>query len=337
MTIWQEDLPLAELGTGAQTTDPVSSPKSCYNRVQSSRSALCAVAWHDNAPVTPTMTQTESPSLVSSQPKKPRFLRQSKKMLERLIPLGLMAYFIPKLLIVYVIAGMIDVFRNRPLALSTLNRYFFGNGNLTWFLAPFNLLMDLFCLPYWNKGIFQLTDLPKRYQSEIQTLIDAAHSRNLVSALESKMGEKKRGMFFFQWYGKLIQTSLDIPEFQTRYKYIRTIGVSIFNKKQSTGKHYGPLRVTYRVLYNINTIDDPNVYVGVGNHIHRWRDGKLFIFDDTLQHDSHNESDAVRYCLFVDILRPSLVPWLLGSIVTAIRLMLAPVRRVFYKHWTMIK
>jgi beta-hydroxylase len=135
----------------------------------------------------------------------------------------------------------------------------------------------------------------------------------------------------------MIQTSLDIPEFQTRFKYIRTIGVSIFSKKQSTGKHYGPLRVTYRVLYNINNIDDPNVYVQVGDHVNRWRDSKLFIFDDTLQHESRNESDAVRYCLFVDILRPSLVPWLFSATVTAIRLILAPVRRIFYKHWTMIK
>ena len=284
-----------------------------------------------------TQTQTQSPSLVSSKPKKSRAFRYSKKALERLIPLAVMAYFIPKVLIVFVVAGLLDVLRNRPFELSTLGRYFFGNGNFTWFLSPFNLLMDLISLPYWNKGIYKLTDLPQGYQSEIQALIDAAHNRDLVSALESKMGDKKRGMFFFQWYGKMIQSSINVPEFKKRYKYIRTVGVSIFSKKQSTGKHYGPLRVTYRVLYNINNIDDPNVYVQVGDHVNRWRDSKLFIFDDTLQHESRNESDAVRYCLFVDILRPSLVPWLFSAIVTAIRLMLAPVRRIFYKHWTMIK
>jgi hypothetical protein len=286
------------------------------------------------------MTETQAASLqVDSRPKKkkPRYLRYTKKALERLIPLALLGYFLPKVLVVYVICGMLDVLRNRPFELSTFGRYFFGNGNLTWFLAPFNLFMDLISLPYWNKGIYKLNDLPKRYQTEIQALIDAAHNRDLVAALESKMGEKKRGMFFFQWYGKMIQTSVDIPEFQTRFKYIRTIGVSIFSKKQSTGKHYGPLRVTYRVLYNVNNIDDPNVYVQVGDHINRWRESKLFIFDDTLQHESRNESDAVRYCLFVDILRPSLFPWLFSTIVTAIRLMLAPVRRIFYKHWTMIK
>jgi beta-hydroxylase len=283
------------------------------------------------------MTQAESLPLVSSPRKKSQILRYTKKTLKRVIPLAVLAYFAWKVLIIYAVLGLLDVLRNRPFALETLQRYFFGNGILTWILSPFNLLMDILSLPYWNKGIYKIGDMPKRYQTEIQALIDACHNRDLVGALESKMGDNKRGMFFFQWFGKLIQTSLDIPEFQTRYKYIRTIGVSIFNKKQSTAKHYGPLRGTFRMLYNINTIDDPNVYIQVGNHVNRWRDSKLFIFDDTLQHESHNESDAVRYCLFVDIIRPSLVPWLFSSFVTAFRLVAAPVRRVFYKNWTLIK
>jgi hypothetical protein len=291
----------------------------------------------ESLPQTEARPQTESVSLASPPRKKSKFLRYTKKIIKRLIPLGLLAYFLPKVLIAYVVLGLIDVLRNRPLAWDTMQRYFFGNGVLTWILSPFNVLMDLLALPYWNKGIYKQGDLPERYQKEVQALIDACHNRDLVGALESKMGDKKRGMFFFQWYGKMIQTSVDIPEFRTRYKYIRTIGVSIFNKKQSTAKHYGPLRVTFRMLYNINNIEDPNVYVQVGDVVNRWKDNKLFIFDDTLQHESHNESDALRYCLFVDILRPSLIPWFFGSIVTAIRLGAAPIRRVFYKHWTIMK
>jgi beta-hydroxylase len=282
---------------------------------------------------------TEAQTLVLSSPprKKSKVLRYTKKVLKRLIPLGLLAYFVPKVLIALAILGLIDVLRNRPIRGETIQRYFFGNGMLTWIFSPFNILMDLLSLPYWNKGIYQIGDLPQGYQTEVQALIDACHHRDLVGALESKVGENKRGMFFFQWYGKMIPTSLDIPEFKTRYRYIRTIGVSIFNKRQSTAKHYGPLRVTYRMLYNINTIDDPNVYVQVGDHVNRWRDSKLFIFDDTLQHESHNESDGVRYCLFVDILRPSLIPWFFSAVITGIRLIMSPARRVFYKHWTMIK
>lgn len=284
----------------------------------------------------PAELPASSPLLVGRSGKS-RALRLAKKTTKRVVPLALAAYFIPWMLAFYVVCGLLDVMRNSRRTLSTIDRYFAGNGLFTWLLSPFNLLLDLISLPYWNKGVYQLTDLPKRYQEEIQALIDAAHRRDLVGALEAKLGEKKRGMIFFQWYGKKIEASVDVPEFHHSYRYIRTVGVSIFNKKQSTGKHYGPLRASLRVLYNINTIDDPNVYIRVGNHTHVWRENKLFIFDDTLQHRSCNESDDVRYCLFVDIVRPSMVPWLMSGILTSIRLMAAPFRAVFYQHWTFIK
>ena len=264
-------------------------------------------------------------------------IRILKKTLKRVVPLTLALYFIPWVLATYVALGLIDVSRNSQRTIRTLDRYFAGNGVFTWLLSPFNLLLDLFCLPYWNKGIYRLQDLPTSYQSEIQTLIDAAADRNLVGLLESKMQEKKRGMIFFKWYGKNIPASVEMPEYHQPFKYIRTIGVSIFNKKQSTGEHFGPLRVTLRVLYNINDIHNKNVFIHVGNQTHYWQENKLFIFDDTLQHQSCNESDAMRYCLFVDILRPSPWPGLMSGILTSIRLLLAPLKAIFYKHWTLIK
>ena len=266
-----------------------------------------------------------------------QILRSSKKILKRTIPLALALYFIPWVLAIYMVLGLIDVMRNSQRTLRTLDRYFAGNGVFTWLLSPFNLLMDLFCLPYWNRGIYRLQDLPPGYQTEIQSLISAATERNLVGLLESKMKEKKRGMIFFKWYGKNLPASVDMPEYHQPFKYIRTIGVSIFNKKQSTGEHFGPLRVTLRVLYNINDINNKNVFIRVGNPTHYWQENKLFIFDDTLQHQSCNESDAMRYCLFVDILRPSPWPWLMSGVLTSIRLATAPLKALFYKHWTFIK
>ena len=54
-------------------------------------------------------------------------------------------------------------------------------------------------------------------------------------------------------------------------------------------------------------MNDKSAFIKVGNHVNYWQDNKLFIFDDTLQHQSCNNSDAVRYCMFLDILRPT--PW----------------------------
>jgi beta-hydroxylase len=279
------------------------------------------------------------PTVLPAPPKVRRRkpVRLAVKALKRVVPVALLAWFLPWVLAAYLAMGLVDACRNRPLTLSVLDKYFFGNGVLTWLLAPFNLLMDVLCLPYRNRGIYRLEDLPAGHRAEIQTLIDAARKRDVVGQLSAKLGDVKRGMVFWRWYGQALPTTVDVPEFSQKYKYIRTVGCSIFNKRASTGKHFGPLRVTLRVLYNVNDITDPNVYIQVGDRVHRWRDGKLFVFDDTLQHQSVNESDGVRYCLFVDILRPSPVPWLLGGVLTGIRLVTAPARAVFYKHWTFLK
>jgi beta-hydroxylase len=264
-------------------------------------------------------------------------LRFTKKALKRVVPFGLALYLFPKILAVYVACGLLDVLRNEPRKLATLDRYFAGNGMATWFLSPLNLLLDVLCLPFVNKGVYQLADLPKPYQDEITSVIDAAYKRNIVGELEARLGESKRGMMFFKWYGRNLHTSVDIPEFHHRYKYIRTIGVSIFNKKESTGKHFGALRVTFRVLYNINTIDDRNVYIQVGSLTHYWHENKLFIFDDTLQHQSCNESEGIRYCMFLDILRPSLFPRFTGAILSCMMLVLIRGKALFFRRWTFLK
>jgi beta-hydroxylase len=246
-------------------------------------------------------------------------------------------YLIPSLLAIYVGLGLLDFLRNKRRTLGTLDRYFAGNGFCTWLLSPFNLLMDVISLPYWNRGIYQLTDLPRPYQDEIKAMIEAARRSGLVSKLDGKMQGTKRAMIFFKWYGKNVPTSIDVPEFHRPYKYIRTIGVSIFNTKQSTAKHFGPLRVTLRLLYNLNDIASEDVYIKVGNRINYWRDNKLFIFDDTLQHQSCNQSDEVRYCMFVDILRPSLFPALMNAILACVRVVIARFNYAFYKRWAFIK
>jgi beta-hydroxylase len=284
----------------------------------------------------PSVATRQEPALKPAFDAKKAF-RFGKKAVKRLVPLGLALFFIPKLLAFYVCCGAIDVLRNRRRTLSTIDRYFAGNGICTWLLSPFNLVMDLLSLPYRNRGVYKIGDLPETHQEEIRSIMAAAHESQLVERLESKMEGQKRGMIFFKWYGKNLPTSVDVPEFHRPYKFIRTIGVSIFNKRQSTGKHYGPLRVTLRVLYNINTIDSRDVYIKVGNHTHFWKDEKLFIFDDTLQHQSCNESDGVRYCMFVDILRPTHFPRLTSAILSGVRLIIARFNSVFYKNWTFLK
>ena len=264
-----------------------------------------------------------------------------KKTLTRVVQVGLilapLSYFFPKLMLFYFACGLYDCSRNTRWDLALFDRYFFGNGVTTWVLSPLNVLMDILALPYINKGVFKLTDLPKDCQDEIATVIDAAVKQDLVGQLQRTAEAHARSMFFFKWYDANVNTVIDVPAFHRDYKYIKTIGVSVFRKKESTSKHFGPLRATFRVLYNVNDMDDRSAYIVVGNTTNYWKENKLFIFDDTLQHQSVNDSDALRYCMFVDILRPTLVPWLTSRLLTGVRLGMAPVRAAFYQHWTFLK
>ncbi len=251
--------------------------------------------------------------------------------------LGPLAYFFPKIALVYALCGAYDVSRNRGLNGETLRRYFIGNGVLTWVLSPVNALLDLLSLPHVNKGIYRLEDLPQGHQEEVRRLIAAAKEADLVRQLDERSKDNQRTMVFFRWYGTNINTFLDVPAFHQPWKYIETIGVSIFNRKVSTSKHFGYLRASLRVLYNLNDMKDRSAYIVVGDKTHYWCDEKLFIFDDTLLHLSANETEQPRYCLFVDMLRPSPFPQVMRGVIALVRLLTQSFKGIYYKHWKVIE
>lgn len=244
------------------------------------------------------------------------------------------AYLAPKSTAFYFICGIADFSRNKQFSIAVINRYFFGNGLLTWALSPFNLFIDLITAK--NKGVYELKDLPKGCQDEIGFLLKTFDKQNIIEKLKDKVGPKKRGMIFFKWYGKNNTNFINIKEFNRDFEYVKTIGVSIFNQQQSTSTHFGPLRVTLRVLYNFSPIKNDNVFIMVNDRKNLWHKNPLFIFDDTLMHKSVNQSDQVRYCMFVDILRPSPYPKLMNYIVKTLRFVLTRINSIFYKNWDFI-
>jgi beta-hydroxylase len=257
-----------------------------------------------------------------------------------LFPLGVLcpfAYFFPKIAIFYAICGAYDVSRNKGLSFSTLRRYFIGNGFGTWVLSPFNTLLDLLSLPYVNKGVYRLEDLPPDYQVEVKRLMEIAKEQNLVAQLEERAKEFPRTMIFFRWYGVNVETVLDVPAFHQPWKYIQTIGVSVFNKKVSTSRHFGYLRASLRILYNLNDMTDRSAYIEVGDQVSYWCENKLFIFDDTLLHYSANETDQTRYCLFVDMVRPTPFPGFMRAVISAVRLLTQSFKFVYYNNWKILE
>ncbi|MBV9929975.1 MAG: aspartyl/asparaginyl beta-hydroxylase domain-containing protein [Alphaproteobacteria bacterium] len=68
--------------------------------------------------------------------------------------------------------------------------------------------------------------------------------------------------------------------------------------------HTGMLNA--RLICHLPLIVPPNCGFRVGNEVRQWEEGKLLIFDDTIEHEAWNESAEDRVVLIFDIWRPEL-------------------------------
>ncbi len=248
--------------------------------------------------------------------------------------LAALLYFIPLLTIAYLLLGLIDVSRHGRLNPRLLKNYFAGKGILTWLLAPLNLLFDLTCFRRHYR--LYLDDFPEAERAEIQDVLDTfeAKKEEITSKLRAQMKGRKRGMLFYKWYGRDADTS--VPEFVCDHVYVKTIGVSVFNSRAKTSTHFGPLRLTVRLLYNLTPRTSERIFIEVNDEKHYWHDDPLFIFDDTIQHRSVNDADGERFCVFLDVLRPSRFTRFHNGCMRPFGRLLFGVNRVFYKRWDML-
>ena len=244
-------------------------------------------------------------------------------------------YFIPVVTLIWLAAGLVDVMRNTRRDALLFERYFLGNGIPTWLLSPFNLLVDL--ISYRNKGVWKLTDLPPEWQSELNEVLEVFRVRRdeIIADIDKTFESGRRGMYVFMWYGK--RSPNNIAEFDRPFRYIRTIAVSVFSGKESTSFHYGPLRLTLRVLYNLTPVRHDGIFIECQGVKHYWHDDPLYIFDDTLMHRSVNQYDARRYCVFIDIMRPTPFPGVLSALIVLVSLAVEQFKAVFYKNWKMLR
>lgn len=249
--------------------------------------------------------------------------------------LGLALYFMPLVTLFWMACGAVDVSRNTGNRRQALKRYFLGNGLLTWLLSPLNLLIDL--VSHKNPGVYTLNDFPDAYREEIEHVLNTfqSHKSEIISDIDAVLGDNARGMYVYRWYGTPMNDS--VAGFNRDFQFIKTIAVSVFTGQESTSWHYGPLRLSIRVLYNLTPVDSENVYIETQNRQHVWRDNPLFMFDDTLFHRSVNEAEARRYNVFVDVARPSPLPKLIDALISGVSVILKGQKALFYKNWAMLK
>jgi aspartyl/asparaginyl beta-hydroxylase (cupin superfamily) len=274
---------------------------------------------------------------INENPKNPMSPGMNKVLKRAAIAIPVLAaaaYYIPIAAAIWLVCGIIDVMRNKGRTPLLYNRYFFGNGVPTWLLSPFNLLVDL--ISYRNPGVYALDDFPPAYRAEIEEVLSVFKNNKdrIIADIDAKFEKGRRGMYVYRWYGKRFIDN--VPELNRDFKYLKTIAVSVFSGKESTSFHYGPLRLSLRILYNLTPVQSDQVYIECNGVRHYWHDNPLYIFDDTLMHRSVNEYDARRYNVFMDIVRPSPVPGLISAMLAIVSRTVERVNSMFYKNWTMI-
>jgi len=246
-------------------------------------------------------------------------------------------YFAPVPVLFMIACGAIDVSRHRKITYELIEKYFMGNGILTWMLSPINLLADLFS--HRNKGQYRLEDLPPDHRREIEACVREfiANGDRIKGHVAQSLERNKRSMLTFKWFNVAQATELRIPAFERDYRFIKTIAVSAFSTQERTSWHYGPLRLTFRVLYNLEPIDSRDVFIEVDDRVHYWIDDPLFIFDDTRFHRSINGVAHPRYCLFMDIVRPNNYDRAFNLAVRIASTISGSFKTAFYRNWSFIR
>src|SRR3954463_7547924 len=181
--------------------------------------------------------------------------------------------------------------------------------------------------------------MPPEHRREIETCVREfiANGDRIKEHVQKSLADSRRGMLTFKWFNTPQTTELTIPAFQQDFRFIKTIAVSVFNTREKTSWHFGPLRLTFRVLYNLDPIDSDDVYIDVDDKRHLWNKQPLFVFDDTLFHRSVNDVDQARYCLFMDIVRPNHLQPVFDDAVGGAALVASSFKTVFYKNWSFIR
>lgn len=61
-----------------------------------------------------------------------------------------------------------------------------------------------------------------------------------------------------------------------------------------------------RLTAHLPLIIPDNCEIRVSDHVHKWREGELFLFDDSFDHEARNDSNEIRIVLIFETWRPDL-------------------------------
>src|SRR5262249_51183497 len=140
-----------------------------------------------------TIPQPTLPPAAAARPDRPPMtLKRSRRVAIGAVVLAPALYFLPWLTVFYLLCGTLDIVRQRHVTFELVEKYFLGNGILTWLLSPLNLLADL--LSSRNRLVWKLDDFPPEHRAEIETCVRefVANGDRIKEHVAKQFGNAKR-------------------------------------------------------------------------------------------------------------------------------------------------
>ena len=191
--------------------------------------------------------------------------------------------------------------------------------------TPLNCLLYMFTKARARGAIVDSRNFPElsEIQRNWQTIRDEAlnlHSEKHFEATSKagtgasydlgfrtffKYGWRK---FYLRWYGythhsakRLCPKTVEILE---KIPSVNGAMFSLLPVGSKLTRHLDPLAVSLRYHLGLSTPNEDSCFINVDGNTYSWRDGQVFMFDETYLHFAHNDSQKDRVILMLDIDRP---------------------------------
>jgi aspartyl/asparaginyl beta-hydroxylase (cupin superfamily) len=138
---------------------------------------------------------------------------------------------------------------------------------------------------------------PNRPRTDANRLLDSIDWSALFLCENGKMDEEVLDRCPKTW--EAVQ-SAPLP----RIANCPTVMFSLLRPGARIAAHTGMFNT--RLVCHLPLIVPPGCRFRVGNEVREWEEGKLLIFDDTIEHEAWNDGDGDRVVLIFDIWRPEL-------------------------------
>jgi beta-hydroxylase len=218
------------------------------------------------------------------------------------------------ILLIYIIAVMQMHYRGK-VRLSA-SRQFLTHTN---YLAPYNLLMNLFSiLP--NKPLLNTDDLSELrvLRDNWEVMRDEALSLSEQGEIKAADGLNDAGFnsffrtgwtrYYLKWYGDPLDSAKrQCPRTLEILKQVPSVKAAMFASLPPGGRlspHRDPFAGALRYHLGLVTPNHDDCYILVDGERHVWHDGEDVLFDETFIHEAYNNTDVNRIILFCDVSRP---------------------------------